>query len=98
MFRVKKFQKKNLFHLTFKMKNKWSKTDERKKDKMEKIKVNVNKSGLSLSSVKFKVRRFKANARERNRMHSLNDALDKLRKSIPIQSVSIGSNPGKNIN
>lgn len=80
------------------MKNKWSKTDERKKDKMEKIKVNVNKSGLSLSSVKFKVRRFKANARERNRMHSLNDALDKLRKSIPIESVCIGSNPGKNTN
>lgn len=35
---------------------------------------------------KTKLRRCKANARERNRMHGLNDALDKLRKVIPITS------------
>lgn len=35
---------------------------------------------------KLKVRRLKANARERNRMHGLNDALDVLRKHIPCYS------------
>lgn len=35
---------------------------------------------------KTKVRRYKANARERHRMHGLNAALDKLRKVIPIHS------------
>ncbi|GIY65134.1 neurogenic differentiation factor 1 [Caerostris darwini] len=34
---------------------------------------------------KSRVRRHKANARERNRMHSLNAALDALRERIPIQ-------------
>lgn len=36
--------------------------------------------------VKFKQRRVKANARERNRMHGLNDALDILRKVVPCYS------------
>lgn len=36
--------------------------------------------------VKTRLRRNKANARERNRMHGLNAALDKLRKVIPIHS------------
>ena len=36
--------------------------------------------------VKFKQRRVKANARERNRMHGLNDALDTLRKVVPCYS------------
>ncbi len=36
--------------------------------------------------VKFKQRRLKANARERNRMHGLNDALDTLRKVVPCYS------------
>ncbi|NP_001079263.1 neurogenic differentiation factor 1 [Xenopus laevis] len=35
---------------------------------------------------RFKVRRMKANARERNRMHGLNDALDSLRKVVPCYS------------
>ncbi|EEZ99589.1 neurogenic differentiation factor 1 [Tribolium castaneum] len=34
---------------------------------------------------KVKLRRCKANARERNRMHGLNAALDRLRNRIPIQ-------------
>ncbi|GFS24073.1 neurogenic differentiation factor [Elysia marginata] len=36
--------------------------------------------------VKLKVRRVKANARERNRMHGLNSALDELRKHVPCHS------------
>lgn len=32
----------------------------------------------------FNLKRFKANARERNRMHGLNQALDKLRQCIPL--------------
>ena len=51
------------------------------------------KNGKS-SNLKVRAKRFKANARERSRMHSLNDALDKLRKSVPIQHITIGSNPG----
>ncbi|KAG8432508.1 hypothetical protein GDO86_016959 [Hymenochirus boettgeri] len=35
---------------------------------------------------RFKVRRMKANARERNRMHGLNAALDNLRKVVPCYS------------
>lgn len=35
--------------------------------------------------VKSRIRRSKANARERNRMHQLNDAFDKLRQHIPFQ-------------
>ncbi|XP_068592801.1 neurogenic differentiation factor 1 [Cebidichthys violaceus] len=35
---------------------------------------------------RFKVRRMKANARERNRMHGLNDALECLRKIVPCYS------------
>ncbi|KAF8767387.1 neurogenic differentiation factor 6-A-like [Argiope bruennichi] len=37
---------------------------------------------------KTRIRRHKANARERNRMHSLNAALDALRERIPIQKKS----------
>ncbi|XP_061917418.1 neurogenic differentiation factor 1 isoform X2 [Entelurus aequoreus] len=37
---------------------------------------------------RFKVRRMKANARERNRMHGLNDALESLRKVVPCYSKS----------
>ncbi|KAK2151265.1 hypothetical protein LSH36_369g03042 [Paralvinella palmiformis] len=36
--------------------------------------------------VKLKVRRVKANSRERNRMHGLNDALEELRKHVPCYS------------
>ncbi|XP_076439763.1 uncharacterized protein LOC143279570 [Babylonia areolata] len=36
--------------------------------------------------VKLKQRRIKANARERNRMHGLNEALDELRKHVPCQT------------
>ncbi|XP_059152969.1 neurogenic differentiation factor 6-A-like [Physella acuta] len=36
--------------------------------------------------VKLKVRRVKANARERNRMHGLNSALDELRNHVPCHS------------
>jgi hypothetical protein len=56
--------------------------------------MTTSKFGKSCNS-KFRNRRFKANARERNRMHSLNDALDKLRKCVPIENITIGSNPGK---
>ncbi|XP_022096808.1 neurogenic differentiation factor 6-like [Acanthaster planci] len=35
---------------------------------------------------KFKLRRLKANTRERNRMHGLNDALDRLRTVVPCYS------------
>uniref|UniRef100_A0A8C7JIG3 Neuronal differentiation 1 n=1 Tax=Oncorhynchus kisutch TaxID=8019 RepID=A0A8C7JIG3_ONCKI len=35
---------------------------------------------------RFKMRRHKANARERNRMHGLNDALESLRKVVPCYS------------
>ncbi|XP_071803259.1 uncharacterized protein [Asterias amurensis] len=35
---------------------------------------------------KFKMRRVKANTRERNRMHGLNDALDRLRRVVPCYS------------
>ncbi|XP_076024211.1 neurogenic differentiation factor 1 [Genypterus blacodes] len=35
---------------------------------------------------RFKIRRMKANARERNRMHGLNDALESLRKIVPCYS------------
>ncbi|KAJ8403393.1 hypothetical protein AAFF_G00351650 [Aldrovandia affinis] len=35
---------------------------------------------------RFKMRRVKANARERNRMHGLNDALESLRKIVPCYS------------
>lgn len=46
-----------------------------KKKKMTKARV-----------LKFKLRRCKANARERSRMHGLNDALDTLREVIPVYS------------
>nr|VDH80595.1 neurogenic differentiation factor [Euperipatoides kanangrensis] len=36
--------------------------------------------------LKFKQRRHKANARERNRMHGLNSALDNLRQCVPVYS------------
>uniref|UniRef100_A0A915Q107 BHLH domain-containing protein n=1 Tax=Setaria digitata TaxID=48799 RepID=A0A915Q107_9BILA len=36
------------------------------------------------SSNKSRIRRQKANTRERNRMHGLNRALDKLRQRVPI--------------
>ena len=41
---------------------------------------------LLFSFCRFKVRRMKANARERNRMHGLNDALESLRKVVPCYS------------
>uniref|UniRef100_T1JEP6 BHLH domain-containing protein n=1 Tax=Strigamia maritima TaxID=126957 RepID=T1JEP6_STRMM len=34
--------------------------------------------------VKLRIRRYKANARERNRMHGLNAALDNLRRCVPL--------------
>ncbi|ESN90435.1 hypothetical protein HELRODRAFT_70666, partial [Helobdella robusta] len=37
-------------------------------------------------AAKLRARRIKANARERNRMHGLNDALDRLRKHVPCYS------------
>ncbi|ODN04624.1 Neurogenic differentiation factor 1 [Orchesella cincta] len=46
-----------------------------------------NKNGRKVvKPTKTKIRRHKANARERHRMHGLNAALDKLRKVIPINS------------
>ncbi len=49
---------------------------------------------ISRVGTKYVNRRFKANARERNRMHGLNEALDRLRKCVPIKCITIGSNPG----
>lgn len=43
-------------------------------------------NGKTLCFHRFKVRRMKANARERNRMHGLNDALESLRKVVPCYS------------
>lgn len=43
-------------------------------------------SGTPHGPVKFKVRRTKANTRERNRMHGLNSALDRLRDCVPIRT------------
>ena len=40
------------------------------------------------NSAKIKIRRYKANARERHRMHNLNSALDTLREYIPIKNQS----------
>ncbi|CAL8122929.1 unnamed protein product [Orchesella dallaii] len=47
-------------------------------------KTKINKTNVK--PTKTKLRRHKANARERHRMHGLNSALDKLRKVIPIHS------------
>ncbi|XP_054159884.1 neurogenic differentiation factor 1-like [Oppia nitens] len=55
----------------------------------------VTRNSKSSNGSKVFSRRVKANARERNRMHGLNAALDRLRKYIPIDSITIGSNPGK---
>ncbi|XP_076263496.1 uncharacterized protein LOC143198252 [Rhynchophorus ferrugineus] len=46
---------------------------------------------------KVKMRRYKANARERNRMHGLNAALDTLRSCMPIQvtHLDVNSTPQK---
>ena len=52
--------------------------------------------GMAVTRVgKNSFRRFKANARERNRMHSLNEALDRLRNCIPITSISVATKTGK---
>lgn len=45
-----------------------------------------NKESSFFPPCRFKVRRMKANARERNRMHGLNDALESLRKVVPCYS------------
>ncbi|CAG9763182.1 unnamed protein product [Ceutorhynchus assimilis] len=46
---------------------------------------------------RVKIKRYKANARERNRMHGLNAALDALRRCMPIQTThsEVNSNPQK---
>ena len=45
---------------------------------------NVKKSTpKNVVELKSKIRRTNANARERNRMRGLNDALDKLRMTVP---------------
>ncbi|XP_009994630.1 PREDICTED: neurogenic differentiation factor 1 [Chaetura pelagica] len=41
---------------------------------------------MTKARMRFKLRRMKANARERNRMHGLNAALDNLRKVVPCYS------------
>jgi len=46
----------------------------------------LSKDESALCLCRFKVRRMKANARERNRMHGLNDALESLRKVVPCYS------------
>lgn len=43
-------------------------------------------------SIKATVRRNKANARERNRMHQINDAFDSLRRRIPIYQCFLVTN------
>ncbi|GBM38469.1 Neurogenic differentiation factor 2 [Araneus ventricosus] len=51
-------------------------------------KSSKRESPSSTRFYKTRIRRHKANARERNRMHSLNAALDILRERIPIQKKS----------
>ncbi|GFT77552.1 neurogenic differentiation factor 1 [Nephila pilipes] len=51
-------------------------------------KVSKRDSPSNTRFSKTRVRRHKANARERNRMHSLNAALDTLRERMPIQKTS----------
>ncbi|BFZ01845.1 hypothetical protein BsWGS_04884 [Bradybaena similaris] len=46
----------------------------------------LKKQVPKIRQVKLKVRRVKANARERNRMHGLNSALDELRNHVPCHS------------
>lgn len=69
--------------------------DERRDDFREKRSPEVGrprkrgpkkKKLTSARIVKLRVRRMKANARERTRMHGLNGALDDLRKHVPCQS------------
>ncbi|KAG4068782.1 hypothetical protein HA402_002473 [Bradysia odoriphaga] len=43
-------------------------------------------------SIKATVRRNKANARERNRMHQINDAFDNLRRRIPVYQCFVVTN------
>lgn len=43
----------------------------------------------------MRARRTKANARERNRMHQLNDAFDKLRQHVPLQQPTDASRTSK---
>ncbi|XP_044269827.1 neurogenic differentiation factor 1-like isoform X2 [Tribolium madens] len=52
---------------------------------MEPVLKNCERKDVKSRVNKVKLRRFKANARERNRMHGLNAALDKLRNRMPIQ-------------
>ncbi|GFY60718.1 neurogenic differentiation factor 1 [Trichonephila inaurata madagascariensis] len=51
-------------------------------------KTSKRDSSSSSRYCKTRIRRHKANARERNRMHSLNAALDMLRERMPIQKTS----------
>ncbi|XP_045464245.1 neurogenic differentiation factor 4-like [Harmonia axyridis] len=53
---------------------------------------NVARREYKVKSYKKKLRRCKANARERNRMHGLNAALDILRSCMPIQQIYIDMN------
>ncbi|RZC38857.1 neurogenic differentiation factor 1-like, partial [Asbolus verrucosus] len=52
---------------------------------MEKLEKNCERKDVKSRVYKVKLRRSKANARERNRMHGLNAALDRLRNRMPIQ-------------
>ncbi|XP_015925593.1 neurogenic differentiation factor 6-A-like [Parasteatoda tepidariorum] len=52
------------------------------------LKTTKRKQSTKSRAAKTRNRRCKANARERNRMHSLNAALDKLRDYIPVRSKS----------
>ncbi|CAL1273494.1 unnamed protein product [Larinioides sclopetarius] len=68
-------------------------TDSKKKISISKKhgrrwKSSKRESPSSTRFYKTRIRRHKANARERNRMHSLNAALDILRERIPIQKKS----------
>lgn len=52
--------------------------------KASKISLTINPN-IKAINTKLRSRRAKANARERNRMHRLNEAFDKLRQHIPLQ-------------
>ncbi|CAH1372617.1 unnamed protein product [Tenebrio molitor] len=52
---------------------------------MESAEKNCERKDVKSRVYKVKLRRSKANARERNRMHGLNAALDRLRNRMPIQ-------------
>ncbi|XP_022647474.1 neurogenic differentiation factor 1-like [Varroa jacobsoni] len=67
----------------------YNSTDEEQAARMPRKRCSDNALDIQLGAVRAKVqktRRLRANDRERNRMHNLNDALDRLRCALPSSS------------